>query len=148
MVETLLEDRYRDASEETRRQIDVLLAQDADDRAWAEQLGPVYRQRHVAELLRRSRQGVSADVHLLRLEMRDATIGYPVFQFDGRRVLPGVREVVKALDGAVATSWTTASWLTTAQRELDGRRPLDLLRDRQVDVVLDAARRLATALSR
>lgn len=52
-------ERYEHASEDTRRQIDRLLEQDADDRAWAEQLGPVYRQPHVAVLLDKSKQAIS-----------------------------------------------------------------------------------------
>jgi hypothetical protein len=95
----------REASPETRYQIECLLRQDADDRAWGEQLGPAYRQGDVARLLGKSRQAVSADRGLLRLEMRDGEIGYPVFQFEGQRQLPGIRDVVRALDPAVASAW-------------------------------------------
>lgn len=138
----------RAASPETRYQIEILLRQDADDRAWAAQLGPVYRQSDVARLLHKSRQAVSADQGLLRLEMRDGQIGYPVFQFDGRRVLPGMRAVVRALAPVVASSWTTASWLTSPAPELDGRTPLEALRAGDVEAVLALARRTAANLER
>jgi len=61
----------RDASPETRYQIERLLRQDADDRAWAEQLGPAYRQGDVARLLGKSRQAVSADTGLLLNQAMD-----------------------------------------------------------------------------
>jgi len=138
----------RDASPDTRYQIERLLCQDADDRAWAEQLGPPYRQGDVARLLEKSRQAVSADSSLLRLEMRDGEIGYPVFQFDGRRVLPGIRAVIGILGPVVASPWTIASWLTSASSILDGRTPIQALRDGHIEAVTAAARQAAEALGR
>ena len=136
----------RDASPEARYQIERLLRQDADDRAWAEQLGPAYRQGDVARLLDKSRQAVSADRGLLRLALRDGEIAYPVFQFDGRRQLPGIREVVRVLEPAVATAWTTASWLTSPAPELDDRTPLALLRAGELEPVISLARQTASTL--
>ena len=58
--------------EYTRHQIERLLQQDADDRAWAEQIGPVYRQGDVAtaeleadlrQLGRLARAGLAGDDH-------------------------------------------------------------------------------------
>ena len=138
----------RDASPDTRYQIERLLHQDADDRAWAEQLGPAYRQGDVARLLGKSRQAVSADSSLLRLEMRDGEIGYPVFQFDGRRALPGIRGVIGILGPVVASPWTIASWLTSASSILDGRTPIQALRDGHIEAVAAAARQAAEALGR
>jgi len=145
-MSTSLQHLIREASPETRYQIECLLQQDADDRAWAEQLGPAYRQGDVARLLGKSRQAVSADKGLLRLEMRDGEIGYPLFQFQGRRVLPGVRDVVGILAPMVATSWTIASWLTSPAVELGDRTPLEALRDNHGDRVLALAERFARAL--
>jgi len=147
MSATLI-DRVRDASPEVRDQIERLLRQDADDRAWAEQLGPAYRQGDVARLLGKSRQAVSADRGLLRLEQRSGEIAYPVFQFDGQRQLPGLREVVRVFEAVVTTPWTTASWLTSPAMELDDRTPLEALREGTVDEVLALARRTAAALER
>ena len=136
----------RDASPDTRYQIERLLRQDADDRAWAEQLGPAYRQGDVARLLGKSRQAVSADNSLLRLEMRDGEIGYPIFQFDGRRKLPGIREAVETLGPVTASNWTIASWLTSPSATLDGRKPIQALRDGHIEAVTAAARQAAEAL--
>lgn len=141
-----LQRMIREASPETRHQIETLLRQEADDRAWAGQLGPAYRQADVARLLGKSKQAVSADRGLLRLEMRSGEIGYPVFQFDGRRQLGGVRNVVRTLSPAVTDAWTTASWLTSPQPELDDRTPLDALRAGERDPVLALAGGFAAAL--
>lgn len=141
-------DRYRQASDDTRRMVDRLLQDEDDDLAWTSQLGPVYRQADVAVLLRKSKQAVSQDRRLLRLEMRSGTIGYPVFQFDGRAQVPGVAEVVEILTPAVATSWTVASWLTSPLAPLEDRRPIDVLRSRGEREVAAAARSFAAALQR
>lgn len=146
-MSTLLE-RYVRAPAEVRRQVDLLLQQAEDDRAWAEQLGPVYSQRQVAELLGKSRQAVSADRGLLRLAMRDGTVGYPVLQFEGDRILPGLREVVHTLAPAAATSWTVASWLTSPSADLDGETPIERLRRGEVSNVMTVAQRLAAAWTR
>ena len=141
-----LQRMVRDASPEARYQIERLLRQDADDRAWTEQLGPAYRQGDVARLLDKSRQAVSADRGLLRLALRDGEIAYPVFQFDGRRQLPGIREVVRVLEPAVASAWTTASWLTSPAPQLDDRTPLALLRAGELEPVVSLARQTASTL--
>ena len=135
----------RDASPDTRYQIERLLRQDADDRAWAEQLGPAYRQGDVARLLGKSRQAVSADSSPLRLEMRDGEIGYPVFQFDGRRKLPGIPEVIDILAPVVASPWTIASWLKSTAADLEGRAPVKALRDGNIEAVTASARRAGPA---
>jgi hypothetical protein len=138
----------RDASPETRHQVERLLRQDADDRAWSERLGAAYRQGDVARLLGKSRQAVSADRGLLRLDMRDGNVGYPVFQFDGRRQLPGIREVVRTFAPVVASAWTTASWLTSPAPELGNRTPLAALRGAEEEKVLALARATAASLRR
>ncbi len=147
-MSTSLHRQVREASPETRHQIECLLRQDADDRAWADQLGPAYRQGDVARLLEKSRQAVSADRGLLRLEMRNGEIGYPLFQFDGRRQLPGIREVVRAFEPVVASSWTTASWLASPTPELDGRTPVAALREGDREAVIALAEQISAALSR
>jgi hypothetical protein len=144
-VATLLE-RYQRAPADVRRQVDLLLRQAEDDRAWTEQLGPVYTQGQVAELLGKSKQAVSTDKGLLRLDMRDGRVGYPVFQFEGDRILPGMQDVVRALAPVAATSWTVASWLTSPSSDLGGETPLERLRRGDVSEVTVVADRLAARL--
>jgi hypothetical protein len=79
--------------------------------------------------------------------MRSGAIGYPAFQFDGRQQVPGLGAIVEVLLPAVETSWTIASWLTTPQPDLDGNRPLDLLRRGNPIDAYAAARRFANGLS-
>lgn len=144
---TLLE-QYQRAPAEVKRQIDLLLQQAEDDRAWSEQLGPAYTQGQVAVLLGRSKQAISTNKGLLRLEMRDGSVGYPVFQFEGDRILPGIRNVVLALSPVAATNWTVASWLTSPSAELGGETPLDRLRRGDVSEVTVLADKLAEAWAR
>lgn len=146
-MHTAIAQRYASASDETRRMVDRLLAQDADDRAWTAQLGPAYRQSDVALLLGKSKQAVSADAGLLKLEMRNGSLGYPAFQFDGRQQHAGVREVVIALSSVVATPWTIASWLTSSNAELGGTSPIDALRAGRIDEVVVLAHRAARDLA-
>lgn len=101
------------------------------------------RQKDVRTQLDKSKQAVSSGEGLLKLTMRDGSVGYPVVQFEGGVVLPGLREVVHMLAGVVATPWTTASWLTSP---LEGAAtPVELLRDGQVEEVTLAARRVVRA---
>ena len=144
---TLLE-RYQQAPADVRRQVDLLLRQAEDDQAWTDQLGPVYTQGQVAELLGKSKQAVSTDKGLLRLDMRDGRIGYPIFQFEGDRILPGIQDVVRALAPVAATSWTVASWLTSPSSDLGGETPLERLRRGDVPEVTVVADRLAVAWAR
>lgn len=144
---TLLE-RYQQAPADVRRQVDLLLRQAEDDRVWAQQLGPVYTQGQVAELLGKSKQAVSTDKGLLRLDMRDGRVGYPVFQFEGDRILPGMPNVVRALAPVAATTWTVASWLTSPSSDLGGKTPLERLRRGDVSDVTMVADRLAASWAR
>lgn len=144
---TLLE-RYQQAPADVRRQVDLLLRQAEDDQAWTDQLGPAYSQGQVAELLGKSKQAVSTDKGLLRLDMRDGRVGYPIFQFDGDRILPGIQAVVRALAPVAATTWTVASWLTSPSSDLGGETPLERLRSGDVSDVTALADRLAVAWAR
>jgi len=146
-VTTLLE-RYQRAPSEVQRQVDLLLRQAEDDRVWTQQLGPVYTQGQVAELLGKSKQAISTDKGLLRLELRDGSVGYPVFQFEGDRILPGIRNVVRALSPVAATTWTVASWLTSPSSDLNGNTPLERLRRGDVSDVTVVADRLTAAWTR
>lgn len=140
----------QEASPETQRQIDALIRQDRDRSLWAEQVGPAYTQKDVAALLGVSRQAVSKRGDLLALVQSDGQVVYPVFQFDGGHQFEGVGEVVRTLTPAVATSWSIASWLTSPLDALEGRAPIDVLRDGDADsrsMVHVLARRAARNLS-
>jgi hypothetical protein len=119
-----------------------------DDEAWAALLGPAYSVEQVAILLGITRQAVSRRHGLLRLEQRDGYPVYPMFQFDGAAILPGIEQVVLELADAVATPWTIASWLQSPNADLGGRRPHEELVRGNVTNVVTAARQWAVALGR
>ncbi len=146
VIETVIE-RYERASDETRRLVDRLLELDEADARWAAQLGPAYRQGDVAALLGKTKQAVSRDRRLLALRTRGGAVVYPVFQFDGRRLLAGLGEIVPGLLAVAASPWTVASWLTSGSSSLHGRRPLDALRGGEVEAVRRAAASFAAGLA-
>ena len=96
----------------------------------------------VAELL-----GVSRQTPLNRL--RDNTLlavldrgayRFPAWQFDPHGedgVLPGLPDVLDALEPQ--QPFAKLVWLRRPNSTLEGREPLDLLRDRELEPVLDAA---------
>lgn len=104
------------------------------DAAWAAQIGPALTEPDVARLVGTTEAAVRDDRALLRIVNRDGTIVYPVFQFDAGRPLPGVGEAVVMLS-AVWQPLTVASWLTAPNRRLDGRTPVQALRDGDVAAV-------------
>lgn len=139
---------YNQASEDVRHLVDEILQADSDDRSWVEQLGPALTGAAVARMLGVSPQAVSSNKALLRLRMRSGRVGYPIFQFRHRRQIEGLGAVVRELGPAVATEWTTASWLTSPNAELEGDTPVEALREgNRTESVLAAARRFAQALS-
>lgn len=131
----------RQASPEAVQLAARLLESDIATRAWVEQVGYSLTPADVAELLGRSERSVSEDGGLLRLRRSDGRLAYPTFQFDGPRQVPGVAQVVRALDGVLQPR-AIAAWLTGIQPALDGRRPIDALRDGDIDAVVTLARRL------
>jgi hypothetical protein len=130
------------ASPETRALVTALLEQDAADRDWAAQVGPSLSQADTARLLGKSEQATSKDARLLRVKTRSGRVAYPIVQFEGRAALPGIAAVLAALQ-PVADPLTILSWLTGTQRPLGGRRPVDALRQGDVDAVVMLAHRLA-----
>lgn len=121
----------------------TVLEQDVSDAAWADQIGPALTQSDTARLLGKSEQAVSKDQRLLRVRNRDGRPVYPVVQFDGRSVRTGLGDVVSTL-GTALDPLTVASWLTTANPDLDGARPVDAV-GADAARVLTLARRLAAA---
>jgi hypothetical protein len=62
---------------------------------------------------------------------------FPVWQFRDHAVLPGIREVVSVLRSD--DKMRVIQYFLTVQPELGNRRPLDLLRNKQVSEVIDHA---------
>lgn len=135
-------DLFEAASPETRQLVTALLEQDVADREWAAQVGPSLSQADTARLLGKSEQATAKDSRLLRVKTRSGRVAYPVVQFDGRAVLPGIGAVLAALK-PVADPMTVLAWLTGTQRSLGGRRPIDALRQGDVDDVVTLAQRFA-----
>jgi hypothetical protein len=131
------------ASPEARKLARAVLEQDVADRHWSEQVGPALAQRDVARLLGKSEQAVAKDGRLVRVRNRDGRPVYPVFQFAGRSVVPGVAEITPVLVRAVVDPFTVAAWWTGEHPALGGRRPLDALADGDVADVAAAAERFA-----
>lgn len=129
------------ASPQLLDRVRLLLEQDDADQAWASQVGPALVESDVATLLGTSIYEVATDPALIRVTNRDGSVLYPVVQFDGDRVLPGLAEVVTVVR-EVTDSLGALAWLTGTLREMDAR-PVDLLRDGHIDPVRSAALRFA-----
>jgi hypothetical protein len=97
---------------------------------WSDVVGPVYTQQQVRKLTGAgSRQALADRVArrtLLGLRTSDGHVVYPVFQFSGTRVLPGLSKILQAVGDSV-DGWTLASWLRAPQPGLDGKSVLESL---------------------
>ena len=122
----------------------AVLEQDLADQEWSAHVGPALSQADTARLLKVSVQAVSKSAGLLRVRNRDGRVVYPVVQFDGRRVLPGLPEVLALLDGPLLPL-TVASWLVTNAPALGGRTPVAALRDGDLELVQRLARQTVAA---
>ncbi len=135
-----------------------LLAREAADRAvdaaqaWIEHLGPMYDVDGVRQLLGRSgtpvsRQAVSKRRGLLALATGSGRVVYPAFQFSGGSPVARLSHVLDVLPEHLVSRWTVASWLVSAEPELEDERPIDVLAYGRSEPVVGAARRWATALA-
>jgi hypothetical protein len=109
-----------------------------------DEIGPTLRAGAVA-----NRMGISVTmVEQLRLSQRILAVpqphgfAYPSWQFEGRGVLSGLMSVLGALDAA--DSWAHLDFLTTPNPHLANQRPIDTLRNGEVEAVLAVARRSGT----
>lgn len=119
---------------------------------WDEHLGGFYDTATVKRVLGApgrpvSKQAVSKRRGLLALRTGSGRVVYPRFQFVGGRPVTGLAEVLAALPKATVSRWTLASWLVSETPELDGERPIDVLAEGQVDVVVKLARAWAASLA-
>lgn len=138
----------RDLADQLADQLDRQLDQNADDQAWDALLGPAYTAGQVARLLGITQQAVGQRRGLLRLTQRNGRVAYPVMQFDGDAPLDGIDATVATLSPVVGSAWTIASWLAGPNPDLEGRTPVQALRDGDRERVLALARRFKHALQR
>lgn len=116
---------------------------------WDELVGPFTRTEGVRSRLRISRQAVAAKAgrrRLLRVITTEGDHLYPVWQFDGSRVVPGLTEVISRFPESAVDGWTLAAWLRTPDPDL-GEPPLDALARGEVDRVRAVAGTAARTLA-
>jgi hypothetical protein len=88
-----------------------------------------------------TRQAVArarAEGRLVGLPTARGTYLYPSWQFDRAGVLPGLRAVRGALDGA--DPWTLTAFMVAPNSRLDGETPLVALRRGDIEAAVRAAR--------
>ncbi|HZS91993.1 MAG TPA: hypothetical protein VFE42_31475 [Chloroflexota bacterium] len=94
-----------------------------------------------ARLLGISRQAVDRRRRsntLLGLSVGRRGYRYPLWQFTQSGALPGLSDVLHQL--AEDGPWFAAAWLLRSNSRLEGQRPLDVLRDGNIEAVMQAAR--------
>jgi hypothetical protein len=97
----------------------------------------------VTRLLRISRQAVDKKVKddaLLAVPGPSNRRQYPEFQFCADGVVPGLRDVLRALPSH--DPWFRLNFLVNPDPRLGGKRPCDLLQEGQVAAVAEAAGRI------
>jgi hypothetical protein len=106
--------------------------------------GGSYSAEEAARQLGTSKQSVinlyhAGKVLAWRTEKQGA-LRFPVWQFDEDRRLPGLEAVLGALSaGDVLDDWGKIGFFLQNQEALEDRRPLDLLREKRLDLVMKAA---------
>ena len=75
--------------------------------------------------------------NLLAVQLGRRGYRYPAWQFTPDGVLPGLSQTLRALGDQSA--WIQLSFLLNENAWLNGRRPLDLLRQGEIAPVIDAA---------
>lgn len=98
-----------------------------------------------AELLGMTRQGVDArrkSDQLLALEGGARGYKYPVWQFEEGKVLPGLGDVLSEL--RALGPWLKYHFFNHPDPYLGERRPIDVLREGDLEAVREAARRYAS----
>jgi len=96
--------------------------------------------------LRRPVAAKAARRRLLRTVTADGEHLYPLWQFDGDGLVPGLAEVLAMFPERSVDGWTLAAWLRTPDPDL-GEAPLDALVRGDVERVRAVARSSARALA-
>ena len=116
---------------------------------WDELVGPFLRSDGVQARLQISRQAVAAKAarrRLLRTITVDGEHLYPLWQFDGDRLVDGLVEVLSLFPESSVDGWTLAAWLRTPDPDLD-EPPLDALARGECEKVVMVARTAARSLA-
>ncbi|MBC2589089.1 MULTISPECIES: hypothetical protein [Rhodococcus] len=131
-AEQLSDDDARYVADGVRRMLSSLKAR----RAWEKHIGPILTHKQTLEVTGWSKQALSQGVRdnrVLRLTAADGTAGYWSDGFTetaaGYRPIAGIKNVLGAWAHADVEPWTIASWMSSAQPELDGRTPRQALLD-------------------
>lgn len=111
----------------------------------ADLVGPFYDSDGVATLLNVPVDALLAareDGLLLGVQTSDGAWVYPVFQFTGNQVDPGLLPLLRVFH--YSPPWSTAVWLCTPEEDLDGLTPVAWVRaGNPPDVVTRVARHAA-----
>jgi hypothetical protein len=116
---------------------------------WDELVGPFTLSVGVQARLGITRQAVAAKAsrrRLLRVISADGVHLYPLWQFDGKRLLAGPPEVLALFPEDAVDGWTLAGRLRTPDPEL-GESPLDALARGEAARVQIIARMAARSLA-
>lgn len=116
---------------------------------WDDLVGPFLRSEGVQARLKISRQAVAAKAarrRLLRTITVDGDHLYPLWQFDGDRLVAGLAEVLALFPEREVDGWTLAAWFRTRDPDL-GEAPLDVLARGELDRVRAVARTAARAIA-
>ena len=76
---------------------------------------------------------------LLGLHMGSKGYLFPSWQFKSGSVLPGLPEVIAALEQNLVSDWDKLRFFLSADYRLNGKTPLDLLRSGSIEPVVKAA---------
>ena len=112
---------------------------------WDEQVGPFYDTSGAQKLLEVTRQALHERVSrmtLLGLKTAEGVLVYPIWQFRGTAIIPGLSEVLEVFRGTKPDPWLIASWMKAPQAALKSMSVADWLAH---DVEPEIARNLATA---
>lgn len=91
----------------------------------------------VADALRISAEDSTAKPSLLSIPIQNGELAWPRFQFESRDMLHGVETVLEAIN--VNDAWSRLHFFLPLQ-ELDGRTPVQAIRDGSLDEVVLAAK--------
>ncbi|SNT40114.1 hypothetical protein SAMN05421642_11741 [Rhodococcoides kyotonense] len=122
-------------------------------RAWTEHVGDILTSKQACDFAAWTRSALSKAVgenRVLRLEGSNGKYGYAAAGFtDSRpaRPIPGIQDVLRVWSVQDPRGWSTVSWFTTEQPELEGRTPRRALLDGDPSMVVRAARAAVSRLA-